>query len=144
MLAVSSLATYGILLAGLVISPTLPWGSCWKSGEFRERLTLSQLEAKHVFIFLACLRVIFFHLGVGKWCIRVYYCIKSLVYFITKSSYFKHERSTTSRWVYKKYNNSTTSARSLVLFFILWSKLLFQIKPYNCLWPDFVFYFFYI
>jgi NADH-ubiquinone oxidoreductase chain 1 len=47
MLAMSSLATYGILLAGLVISPTLPWGSCCKSGEFRERLTLSQLEAKH-------------------------------------------------------------------------------------------------
>jgi hypothetical protein len=50
------------------------------------------------------------------------------VYFITKSSYFKHERSTTSRWVHKKYNNSTTSARSLVLFFILLSKFLFSNK----------------
>jgi len=104
----------------LIISPTLPWGCCCKSGEFRERLTLSQLEAKHVFIFLAYLRVIFFLLGVGKWCIRVY--------FITKSSYFKHVRSTTSRWVYKKYNNSTTSARSLALFLILLSKLLFLNK----------------
>uniref|UniRef100_UPI002000D988 hypothetical protein n=1 Tax=Exserohilum turcicum TaxID=93612 RepID=UPI002000D988 len=109
-------------------SPTHPWGCCCKSGEFRERLTLSQLEAKHVFIFLAHHRVIFFLLGVGIWCIRVYFPIKSLVYFITKSFYFKHERSTTSRWVYKKYNNFTTSARSLVLFLILLSKLFFSNK----------------
>lgn len=112
LLAMSSLATYGILLAGLSTSPPIMWIICGKSGKFRERLILSQLEAKHGFIFLLCIRVIFFILEEGSlWCIRVYHFLKK-----NGSSRLKHERSTTSRWVYKKYNNSTTSARSLALY----------------------------
>lgn len=120
-LAVSSLATYGILLAGLIISPPIMWIVGDKLGKFRERLILSQLEAKHEFNLLVYLRVIFFLLKKGKsqWCIRVY--------FIIMSSCLKHERSTTSRWVYKD-NNSTTNTRSLALYLILLSNLLFLNK----------------
>jgi hypothetical protein len=73
-----------------------------KSGEFHERLTLSQLEANHHLIFLVYLVIIR--------CIRVYPVINQ------ESSWFKYERSTTRRWVSKKDNNSSTSARGLVLY----------------------------
>jgi hypothetical protein len=52
MLAVSSLATYGILLAGFKISPPIMRVIGNKLGELRERLMFSQLEAKYNFIFL--------------------------------------------------------------------------------------------
>lgn len=59
MLAVSSLSTYGILLAGLKnISPPIMRIIGNKLGEFQERLTLSQLEANHSLIFLVCLVII--------------------------------------------------------------------------------------
>lgn len=124
LLAMSSLATYGILLAGLITSPPIMWIISGKSGKFRERLILSQLEAKHGFIFLVCIRVIFFILEEGSlWCIRVYHFLKK-----NGSSRLKHERSTTSRWVYKKYNNSTTSARSLALYLGFIPNFLFSNK----------------
>ncbi len=44
-LAVSSLATYGILLAGLMISPLIMWIISKTSGEFQEKLIKSHLEA---------------------------------------------------------------------------------------------------
>ena len=52
-----------------------------KPGEFQERLTISQLEAKHNLIFLVYLIII--------------RCMG--VYFVMRSSYFKYGRSTTSR-----------------------------------------------
>lgn len=53
MLAVSSLATYGILLAGLrKVSPPSLWKFGNTSGEFQERLKLSLSEAKQHLIFL--------------------------------------------------------------------------------------------
>jgi hypothetical protein len=102
MLAVSSLSTYGILLAGLNISPSSSWDVEKKLGEFQERLTLSQFEANHRLIFLVYLVIIR--------CIRVYLLINKV------SSWFKYERSTTSRWVSKKDNNSASSAQGLVLY----------------------------
>lgn len=48
MLAVSSLSTYGILLAGLKISPPIIRIIGNKLGEFQEILKLSKLEAKHI------------------------------------------------------------------------------------------------
>lgn len=72
-------------------------------GEFQERLTLSQLEANHSLIFLVCLVIIR--------CIWV-----NIVMIYINSWGVKYERSTTSRWVSKKDNNSITSARGLVLY----------------------------
>jgi hypothetical protein len=46
MLAVSSLATYGILLAGLIISPSIMRIICRKQGELQEKLKPSQSAAK--------------------------------------------------------------------------------------------------
>jgi formate hydrogenlyase subunit 4 len=54
-LAMSSLATYGILLAGLMISPLITWIISKTSGEFQEKLLKSQLEAKYSLIFLTYL-----------------------------------------------------------------------------------------
>jgi hypothetical protein len=47
-LAVSSLSTYGILLAGLKISPPIIRIIGNKLGEFQEILKLSKFEAKHI------------------------------------------------------------------------------------------------
>jgi len=52
LLAMSSLATYGILLAGLTISPLIMRIISNTSGEFQEKLVKSQLEAKYSLIFL--------------------------------------------------------------------------------------------
>ena len=108
MLAVSSLATYGILLAGLkhLISPPILWKIGIISGEFQERLKISQLEVKQYLIFL-------------MYFVNIRYII---VFFILWTYWLKCGHSTTSRWVSRKNNKSTTSARSLVLF------LLFQIS----------------
>jgi hypothetical protein len=73
-----------------------------KLGEFQERLTLSQLEANHSLIFLVCLVII--------------RCIWVNIVMIYINSWVKYERTTTSRWVSKKDNNSITSARGLVLY----------------------------
>ena len=51
MLAVSSLATYGILLAGFSltkISPSSPFGDDFYPIEFQEQPLKGQLEAKHI------------------------------------------------------------------------------------------------
>lgn len=50
MLAVSSLSTYGILLAGLKISPTIMKIIGDKLSEFQEILIVSKLEAKHIYL----------------------------------------------------------------------------------------------
>ena len=50
MLAVSSLATYGILLAGLKSSPPLIKIIGDKLSEFQEILFVSKLEAKHIYL----------------------------------------------------------------------------------------------
>jgi len=55
LLAMSSLATYGILLAGLLISPLIMWIISKTSGEFQGRLFKSQFEAKYSLIFLTYL-----------------------------------------------------------------------------------------
>jgi hypothetical protein len=55
LLAMSSLATYGILLAGLMISPLIMIIISKTSGEFQEKLVKSQLEAKYSLIFLTYL-----------------------------------------------------------------------------------------
>jgi uncharacterized membrane protein YhdT len=54
MLAVSSLSTYGILLAGLTISPLITWVISKTLGEFQETFWnfQSQLEEKCSLIFL--------------------------------------------------------------------------------------------
>jgi hypothetical protein len=49
MLAVSSLATYGILLAGLIISPSIMRIICRKQGELQEKLKPSQSAAKLIY-----------------------------------------------------------------------------------------------
>lgn len=54
-LAVSSLSTYGILLAGLMISPLIMWIISKKSGELQEKLLKSQFLAKYSLIFLTYL-----------------------------------------------------------------------------------------
>jgi hypothetical protein len=86
-LAVSSLSTYGILLAGLKISPPIIRIIGNKLGEFQEILKLSKFEAKHI--------------------------INN-----------KHERSTTSRLVYKN-NNSTMSAQGLAFYISYLTTVLF-------------------
>ena len=48
MLAVSSLATYGILLAGLLKSPLIMKIINSKLDEFQELLKISRFEAKHI------------------------------------------------------------------------------------------------
>nr|UYR51165.1 hypothetical protein [Morchella crassipes] len=80
------------------------WIVGYKPGEFQERLALSQLEAKHHLIFDPVVYLVIIR------CIRVY--------LIMRSSCFKYVRSTTSRWV-KKDNNSTTSTRGLALYFTI-------------------------
>lgn len=49
LLAVSSLSTYGILLAGFFLSPSFIKIKGYNSKEFQEKLSLSQLEAKYIF-----------------------------------------------------------------------------------------------
>ena len=49
LLAVSSLATYGILLAGFFLSPSFIIIKGYNSKEFQENLNLSQLEAKYFY-----------------------------------------------------------------------------------------------
>lgn len=117
MLAVSSLATYGILLAGLKNSPPASWDAEKTLGEFQEKLTLSQFEANHRLNFLVYLVIIR--------CIRVYLLINKV------SSLFKCVRPTTSRRVFKEDNNSTSSAQGLVLYITFLIRKLYTIfiKP---------------
>ena len=86
MLAVSSLATYGILLAGFFyLSPSFVQIIDYNPIEFQEKLLISQLEAKHtlfaykIFI-LQC----------------IYYLLNARIYSVN-SFFRKYVRSTTSR-----------------------------------------------
>lgn len=117
-LAVSSLATYGILLAGLKISPLTMWIVSEKSGEFQEKLFKSQFEAKYSPIFLTYL-------------VSIRYVIA--FYFNKLGYWWDYKCSTTSKWDTRKIHKFTTSARDLriiILFILIY--ILFCIKKgYN-------------
>lgn len=103
-LAVSSLSTYGILLAGLVISPLIMWIISKTSGELQEKLLKSQFEAKYSLIFL-----IYFV------CIRY-----GIALIINKLGYWwDYKSSTTSEWDSRKINKFATSAWNLILIIII-------------------------
>jgi len=102
LLAVSSLATYGILLAGLMISPLIMWIVSEKSGEFQGTLFKSKFEANYRSIFLTYL-------------VSIRYVI---AFFYTLGYWWDYKCSTTSKWDTRKINNFTTSARDLIHLFI--------------------------
>jgi NADH-ubiquinone oxidoreductase chain 1 len=106
LLAMSSLATYGILLAGLMISPLVTWVIRSTSGEFQEKLVKSQLEAKYSFIFLTYL-------------VSTRYGIAKFIYKLGYRWYYKC--STTSEWDSRKINKFITSAWSLIKIIIILS-----------------------
>jgi hypothetical protein len=100
MLAMSSLATYGILLAGLMISPLIMWIISKTSGEFQGRLLKSQFEAKYSLIFLTYL-------------VSIRY---GIAFFFNKLGYWwDYKCSTTSKWDSRKINKFNTSARNLII-----------------------------
>jgi hypothetical protein len=100
MLAMSSLATYGILLAGLMISPLIMWIISKTSGEFQGRLLKSQFEAKYSLIFLTYL-------------VSIRY---GIAFFFNKLGYWwDYKCSTTSKWDSRKINKFTTRARYLII-----------------------------
>jgi hypothetical protein len=100
MLAMSSLATYGILLAGLMISPLIMWIISKTSGEFQGRLFKSQFEAKYSLIFLTYL-------------VSIRY---GIAFFFNKLGYWwDYKCSTTSKWDSRKINKFNTSARNLII-----------------------------
>ena len=107
MLAVSSLATYGILLAGLVDSPLITRVISEKLGEFQETLSISQLEAKHDLIFLTYLVVLI---------AIIRYALVFIIFIVDTGLNF--ERSTTSRCDSRKIYNSATSAQNLRKIYI--------------------------
>lgn len=122
MLAVSSLSTYGILLAGLrKVSPPSLWKFGNTSGEFQERLKLSLSEAKQHLIFLMYFVIIRY----------------IIVFFIPWTYWSKCGRSTTSRWVPRRDNKSATSARSLVLLLTFFPNFVVLSKTIQLLmaWP---------
>lgn len=75
MLAVSSLATYGILLAGLLKSPLIMKIINSKLDEFQELLKISRFEAKHILS------------------VDIFYLLCIIIY----STFSNNGRSTTSR-----------------------------------------------
>jgi hypothetical protein len=106
MLAMSSLATYGILLAGLMISPLIMWIISKTSGEIQGRLLKSQFEANYSLIFLTYL-------------VSIRY---GIAFFFNKLGYWwDYKCSTTSKWDSRKINKFTTSARDLliIMYFLL-------------------------
>lgn len=84
MLAVSSLSTYGILLAGLTISPLITWVISKTLGEFQETLLnfISQFEEKSSLIFLT-------------YFVKIRY---EIVLILLINYWLNFKRSTTSRW----------------------------------------------
>jgi formate hydrogenlyase subunit 4 len=103
LLAMSSLATYGILLAGLMISPLIMIIISKTSGEFQEKLVKSQLEAKYSLIFLTYL----FSIRYG------------IAFIFNKLSYWlDYKCSTTSKWDSRKVDIFTTSAWNLIIIII--------------------------
>lgn len=104
MLAMSSLATYGILLAGLMISPLIMWIISEKSGEFQGKLLKSKFEAKYSLIFLTYL-------------VSIRYGIT--LFFYKLGYWWDYKCSTTSKWDARKINKFTTSARNLIIIILL-------------------------
>lgn len=107
LLAVSSLSTYGILLAGwIMISPFIAWVINVTWGEFQEKLLefKSQLEAKYSLIFLTYL-------------VNIWYGIVLIIILI--NYWLNYKRSTTSRWDTRKVNKFTTSALNLKIIILL-------------------------
>ena len=98
-LAVSSLSTYGILLAGWMISPLITWVISKILGQFQETFLnfKNQLEEESSLIFLTYL-------------VKTRYEIV-LIFLINYWLNFKC--STTSRWDSREVNNFTTSAQNL-------------------------------
>jgi len=111
-----------------MISPPIMWIIGNKSGEFQERLTLSQLEAKQYFIFLMYLVIIRY----------------IMVFFIVWAYCLKCVRSTTSRWVLRKDDNSATSARGLALYFTFFPNFVVLSKTIQLLmaWLSFLLIFY--
>jgi len=99
MLAMSSLATYGILLAGLMISPLIMWIISKTSGELQGRLLKSQFEAKYSLIFLTYL-------------VSIRY---GIAFFNKLGYWWDYKCSTTSKWDSRKINKFTTKARYLII-----------------------------
>ena len=108
-LAVSSLSTYGILLAGLMISPLITWVISKTLGQFQERFLnfKSQLEEKSSLIFLTYLLKIRYEM------VLIFFLLKKINYGLN----FKC--STTSRWDSREVNNFTTSAQNLKKYYLI-------------------------
>lgn len=116
LLAMSSLATYGILLAGLRISPLIMWIISKKLGEFQEKLVKSQLEANYSLVFLTYLVSI----GYG------------IALILNKLGYrWDYKCSTTSKWDSRKVNKFTTSALNLIIVIFLLSLILWSLILLN-------------
>ena len=111
-LAMSSLATYGILLAGLMISPLIMWIISEKSGEFQGKLLKSQFEAKLLKSqFEAKYSLIFL-----TYLVSIRY---GITFFFYKLGYrWDYKCSTTSKWDSRKIHKFTTSARNLIIIII--------------------------
>lgn len=105
MLAVSSLSTYGILLAGLTISPLITWVISKTLGEFQETFWnfQSQLEEKSSLIFLT-------------YFVNIRY---EIVLILLINYWLNFKYSTTSRWDSREVDNFTTSAQNLKNFILL-------------------------
>ena len=105
MLAVSSLSTYGILLAGLTISPLITWVISKTLGEFQETFWnfQSQLEEKSSLIFLT-------------YFVKIRY---EIVLIVLINYWLNFKYSTTSRWDSREVNNFTTSAQDLKKIILL-------------------------
>ena len=116
MLAVSSLSTYGILLAGLTISPLITRVISKTLGEFQETFLnfKSQLEVKSSLIFLTYFLI--FLLKNNK----IRYEIVSIILI---NYWLNFKCSTTSKWDSREVNNFTTSTQNLKKI-ILFSSLL--------------------
>lgn len=115
MLAVSSLATYGILLAGffhIKISPSFVWTKDFYPIEFQEHLLKGQLEAKHI----------------------LFKC----KYYITL--FIKYERSTT-RWVHNITNTLSKVIGILHYFIVKFQFLITMIVWNNMAWLNFIIFF---
>ena len=115
LLAVSSLATYGILLAGFLLlknSPSFMWIKELSPIEFQERLFKGQLEAKHI----------------------LFKCKDHISLFV------KYERSTTNRWVHNR-TKILTRAIGILDYFIVRLQFLITIIVWNNMaWLNLIFF----
>lgn len=110
MLAVSSLSTYGILLAGLTFSPLIMWIISNTSGEFQEKLVKSQIEAKYSLILLIYL-------------VSIRYKITLII--IKLGYWWDYKCLTISKWDSIKVNKFTTSAWNLIKIIIFFFSLIY-------------------